>query len=793
MGNFYTLASMKIQTAKDVNMSPATMKGRTTGISYTLILLAYVFAAVLTPDLGCLDSNGPKFLALSILNILSFVYLLTRKDLKSESQLYWVFFKNKAGLAFTLFMAMMLVSFSKAINLPESLLTFGKFFTVFAAAYIVSIVLSLNKKYVLLLSIAATVMLLVDCVTIFYNILLYIAGQIDSIYEIKSVYSNKNILTSSVFVKIPFALWLASFEKGWYRSLGIFSLFMAVLAVLFMSTRSFYLGLLLLAVIYGAYLMLSSQGLQPAKRFKMIALFLGLTGAAYLAFTVTQTFLFPKNTDAYNQGFTKRIATSFSGETSASLRLETWKRSAILFKKDPLLGVGAGNWKVQVLQYENPGRSDFNYMIRNHNDFIEMAVETGILGGLLYLAIFVLIVMNFVIAFFKPGAGKETYQYLFLPAFGVICYSVDAFFNFPADRPEIQSLLALYLGLGIAYTPASAKVGHLFSVTGTRILAACMMLILLATTYVLFLNFKSLRLQSIIFNEVRSGDFRHTSDKFCKEFPFVPDIAIDGEPIQASKSRYLIQEGKYREAIDLLKAYQYSPYDAHCEISLAMAYAKLGKEDSALLYAYQAYRQKPRYYPTLSYICKSLEKSGKPERAITMLSDFVNIEKLSPEAWVSLAAMYRSSGNFQAAIKTIDSAVVYLPADTMLANEKQLLDTEVRSFPYKESYANAMSYYKAGNYPMALKYLNEIMQKENGLGAVCSLRAICNYFCQDYQTCIKDVDRCVVLKHDTPDLICLRGICYHKLGNIEAACRDFQDAKAKGNKDAIANVEKFCK
>ena len=116
------------------------------------------------------------------------------------------------------------------------------------------------------------------------------------------------------------------------------------------------------------------------------------------------------------------------------------------------MGVGTGNWKVVVLKYENLDLKDFTYMYKSHNDFLEITAENGLPGGLAYTAIIGLILFCFFKTSLKSIKDDSRLKFLFLPAFGILAYSVDAFFNFPADRPEIQSLFAMYVAGGIAFS-----------------------------------------------------------------------------------------------------------------------------------------------------------------------------------------------------------------------------------------------------------------------------------------------------------------------------------------------------
>ncbi len=93
-------------------------------------------------------------------------------------------------------------------------------------------------------------------------------------------------------------------------------------------------------------------------------------------------------------------------------------------------------------------------MTRNHNDFIEVLAETGVFGGLFFIALLIIPILNFVVWLFKKTKA-DFIKYYFIPAFGLLSYVVDAFFNFPAERPEIQSLFTIYIACAIAFFPGS--------------------------------------------------------------------------------------------------------------------------------------------------------------------------------------------------------------------------------------------------------------------------------------------------------------------------------------------------
>lgn len=784
---------MKKQISKYANPKKESKDNTSIQVSHLLILVAYALITVLTPNLQAYDSNGPKFLALSVLNFFAFFYIIRRKGTTEEINPFGSFLKNTIGLVYTFFLVVLIISFVKALNIPEAIITFVKYFTVFFSAVIISIMLRNDKRLFRSLVILLVFLLLVDCLTVFYHVQMYIAKLVPTISDIISVYSNKNILASAIFVKIPFALWLFTYEKGWVRKLGLIALFCAFLATFYMSTRSFYVGLIILMVVYSILFLFKSMRNSVDTRYTApVYLILSLV-LAFSLYSITQKYFYPKNKDGYNVTVKERISTIYAGESSAAARLASWERSAILFKQNPLLGVGIGNWKIEVLKYENPTKPDFSFMLRNHNDFIEITTETGIFGGLLFIALFVILMFNFVKTLFKQGTATDLLSYRFLPAFGILCYSFDAFFNFPADRPEIQTLFAIFIGAGVTFSPSIFQNRKFKFARWKKVQYTVFSLLLILSSYVLYVNFVSLKLQRLVNEDILEGRFSHPSSLFMNEYPSIPTVSIVAEPIAVNKSRYLINEGKNQEAIDLLLPDRSSPYLGAREVFLSLAYSKIGNIDSVLFYAQKAHALKPRYYDILNSICQVLEIKNKRSEAANLIAEFLTLEKTTSKAWLDLTNLYWKNGEYQKAVQTIDSAAVYLPNDSTILQKQTELSRNYKIIPLQQTYLVAMDCLSKKKFPEALKYLNEFISKETGVAIVYAGRAYCYYYGNEFEKSISDINRSITLGNNTPDLVNLRGLCLKVLGKKDDSCKDFRDAASRGDKDAINNVQRFCK
>ncbi len=773
-------------------------------LSYLILLLCYGFVTVLTPNLETLDSNGPKFLTLALLNLITFIFLFTRKEFKKRPEWYFTFFRNGIGISYAGLMLVALLSFFKAINVVESVLHFAKIFTTFSAAYLVSVLIIKDKRNIFYLCVAMTLLLIFDSLTVFSGIIKYINGKLGSIVEIQTVYSNKNILASSLFVKIPFALWLIVFHQKWMRTLGMVGTFLALSATLFMSTRAFYLGIFALSLFIFIYLAFKFFKSKDKYQLQLAGIIFILLASSILIFSITQRYLYPKTGDLYDASVGARLATISSEESSGAARLNTWKWSWHLIKKNPILGVGLGNWKIAVLEETNQTSADFIYPYKAHNDFIETTTETGIFGGLLFIAMFLLTGWTMIRTMVKSPTS-EWLKFLFLPAFGLLCYSFDAMFNFPQDRPEIQALFALYVGAAIAVNffskEESAKpvVNNPKGISGAISFQTLLLVVfglgLTASSFLLVQNFNSLKLQRLIKDDFSLGKMTHPASLFLNEFPSIPNLNVEGEPISVQKARYLLDEKRNNEVINLLKKDKSSPYDARPEYAIALAYNNMNNLDSSLAYSKKVLRIKPFFFKNISLLCELLEKKGLQKEIEPIIDNYLSKTKDNQEAWIIASSFYDKSGNTLKAVSIIDSAARYLPADSLVLKQKRLLDRKLTIQPFQALFNSASDAFNAKKYNDASRYFSEILSKEPGFIEARAYRAYCYYFMNEYKNSINDLDLMITSGKPAPtlyNLYDLLGSNYYNLGNKEEACKNYKIAAGMGDKNGSSNYSKLC-
>jgi O-antigen ligase len=136
---------------------------------------------------------------------------------------------------------------------------------------------------------------------------------------------------------------------------------------------------------------------------------------------------------------------NLSQERPESTRIRLWQTSIRMIKESPIWGVGLGGWGVLFDKYKVDGVYDAT--CHPHNDFLNVAVNTGLIGLLAYLSIWVVFLYSTVKSVLKNRSSRLARSMqmggivaivAFLFASLLQCYYTDA---------EVNMLLMLILGL----------------------------------------------------------------------------------------------------------------------------------------------------------------------------------------------------------------------------------------------------------------------------------------------------------------------------------------------------------
>ena len=181
--------------------------------------------------------------------------------------------------------------------------------------------------------------------------------------RIYAFFDNPNNYAELLVMLIPLDLALLWNAKTWRGKLAaLVAILPCVAAIGFTYSRSGWIGLALAVLIFIAF-----------KNWKVLPLIvvLGLIAIPLLPETIYNRILTIGNTE----------------DTSTSYRFAIYKASGNLLKDYWLRGVGLGNDVMsEVFRRGYPKMFDNRYPIHTHNNYLQMWLETGILGLVAYLA-----------------------------------------------------------------------------------------------------------------------------------------------------------------------------------------------------------------------------------------------------------------------------------------------------------------------------------------------------------------------------------------------------------------------
>ncbi|MCZ4242856.1 O-antigen ligase family protein [Pedobacter punctiformis] len=668
---------MKGEKHKEVKSSQVLTSGPSKLTSNIVLVMISLYLLVdCVPAMEIQDQMGIHWLLIAILNLISACYIFRNEDFNAALK---PVFKNSITWLYLAFIIISGLSIFVAINKVESLVIYARLLTVATAFFIFG--LFLYKRNNLLKNIGFIVTLIVlaqsfSAVMQFYSGV----GKVNLsilINNIQSTAGNKNIFAAALVIKIPIIIYCLIKRDGFVKYLSALSLLLAVLTVFLINARSAYLGLIisLLVLVCGlAYLQIKSKEIKQFK-FNSILLFGVYAFAFFISQNAINKALKSDNTSVYGT-FTNRLTTITDQNNDAtSIRLKYWKETANFISKRPLTGVGYGNWKLYSPLYTRTLLDDNVFSKHPHNDFLEIAGETGIPNSLIYLSIFLLaLIFTIKIVFSKHDFDKKMMAIVIFASLSG--YFIDAFFNFPSERPNIQILLALLLAFIITNSISDKETGESISKSNfNKIFGVSALLISVIVVYAHFTVLKSMKAQFVVDNDLNSVDNIPNAMpklKFAEVnqmFPSFPNIAENSETIAYKKAKYLQKEKRFDEAIKLLdNMHDVSPnivYDTYLKCNI---YTEMGKIDSATKYSKLAFYLKPRhfyYYRMASYYAGLKKDSAE----VINMFKLYNTYRKDEQSYSYYAQSLKLAGYNDAPLrKIVDQGLKLYPKDQALLN-----------------------------------------------------------------------------------------------------------------------------
>ncbi len=259
---------------------------------------------------------------------------------------------------------------------------------------------------------------------------------LEGIYSVKGAFSHKNLLSSVLMLCLPFTVIGFARFKTWQKKASLILMFLIIAEIFVLRTRGVWLSTLVgTLAASGVFYFNRNKAIEGLKFPKKI--FFGALAMAILVFAA----LFS----------TKEVQTTVSDQTNLETRFKFWENSLEMVKEKPILGVGAGNWKIYFPKYNLDGLDNnviqgITHIQRPHNDYLWVLSEGGFLSLAFYLGIFVFTFIR-IKENIKEAKTVEDLAVDLALIFGLVAYLSFSVTDFPMERISLNALLVSLIAL----------------------------------------------------------------------------------------------------------------------------------------------------------------------------------------------------------------------------------------------------------------------------------------------------------------------------------------------------------
>lgn len=402
------------------------------------LLLSFFLINFIPPLQAVLDTNTWKLFLFSIVNTFAITYFSLSKDFSS---LVNNILKTKLSIVVLLFILWAAISYIYAINPTEVFVKILMVVNFFLFLINLSVILSYNKFSFLTTSKIITIFFIAQLFFSYINyftLIEYKPYTFEENYLLQGIYNNRNVTSALYLLQLPFVVYIVLETKSVFiKIISYIISFAAAYMIFLLASRTAYviITVLLLSILIISFL--------KEKKLKnlfngYVGNFFGIVLSAYIFSSIS---LGSDNTaNAIN-----RIQTIDFEETSTNTRLRYYSYGFEHFLSNPLIGVGYGSWKIKSIDYDKENIISYIIPYTMHNDFLEVAVELGLIGFILFILIFLLPSIHLYNLFRK----FKSPIYITL-ASSLLVYLIDSNINFPFIR--ISSIFYIALVISIIYS-----------------------------------------------------------------------------------------------------------------------------------------------------------------------------------------------------------------------------------------------------------------------------------------------------------------------------------------------------
>jgi len=748
------------------------------------ILVVISIGIYFIPNLGAHDRIGPQWLVLSIINLIIFFYLVyVRKTISFLNQL----FSNRIIIFYCLFLIFSFISIIKSENLPESIITFSNYFSIF---FCLLNLIELNKLLINPKSFILDLVLIIFTVEIimsFYPMLNDISSQgyvLARSLDYIGASANVNVTSFSIVFKLPIILYYLETRKK-LLSRFIISVLLTVtffVIIILNSRGAFITSFLVILIYFFIKFILSNKNNFKLKFVKSIFIIIPII----LSILLSNGFLSSKEQNSFfNRASTISMSTN---DGSVNQRLRFYKHALSSISKNIFFGIGIGNWKLVSIDYDKKNIQQYIIPYHAHNDFLQIGSESGILAMISYVMVFTFILLMLYNYYLKDR--KDLFLiYIFS---SILVYLFDSLLNFPIARPINQLSLILVLSFIINLNQVqklSLSKSRFFDIT----IISIVLFFSTVAIYSSYKNFVSLRDQYVLYSDYNGNSKILSTNNIHLVQETFPNLTATVLPINELKANYFIQEGRYEEALNLLSKKNLNPYSGFRENMMVQAFKGLKIDDSVYKYIRKAFYKLPSNASHSTQYFNELRKR-KDIKEIDYAFSMINFK--TPLVWKSYlnskSEIY-GPGNIEMK-KNIDSLIEAFPEDEDFKELEKFIRIGKEKFTKSiEVYLAGEENFNQGNFILAIENYQDAINLDPAEYSYYENIAICYQKMGDTYNAYKYFDIVIdSLNPRTGKSEFYKGVNLIKDKNIKQGCDLLKKSMSYGFVGAKNVLYQFC-
>lgn len=298
-----------------------------------LFFISYI-AVHFMPDMGTQDPINFQWFYLCLLDLIVFGYIIL--NIKNFKDYITPLFRSVFFIIYLSLFIWILISYFYATNAIEVLVSTARFVSTFFAFITITIILSRKMDWIQPIMALLVGALLIESFNTIkaFNANLNNFSLDQNIIELRGLNGNKNVMAASIMIKIPFCIYfIYTLENKIYKGLVAIILFLALLSIFILNTRSTFVSLIAITFLYTCYqfFYLFRQSTIKAKLFNYLFFIIPLIFAIVSSTQMLNAAKeLPQNANQGYDNVANRISTIKFTDEGSSARLRLWREALII-------------------------------------------------------------------------------------------------------------------------------------------------------------------------------------------------------------------------------------------------------------------------------------------------------------------------------------------------------------------------------------------------------------------------------------------------------------------------------